>query len=88
MTAKAFDFESYIAHQELINSAIKIEGGYLIIKIPGQVVENNYEIPLSSISSPSGIIEWTLHLSEKSWVSKRLLRRFIQVSCAYAGLKI
>lgn len=42
-----------------------------------------YAIESTRCASPQAVIHWVMHLSEKTWVTTRHLRQFIQ--CAYAA---
>lgn len=39
-----------------------------------------YEIPLSDCDTPSKVVSWIAHLSEKSWVTPPMIGRFIALT--------
>lgn len=42
--------------------------------------ETGYYISLGSVTSWEDIVGWSLQLSEKTWVTRDLIRRFIQIA--------
>lgn len=47
-----------------------------------------YDIPLEHLKTERGILKWTLHLAEKSWVSREQLEDFMQAALEVAGIDI
>ena len=50
-------------------------------------VQDRYEIEKSRIDTPEKIIRWTVHLSEKTWMTKELLHFFILTVCDAANIE-
>ena len=46
-----------------------------------------YAIEKSRIDTPEKIIRWTVHLSEKRWMTKELLQFFILTACGAANIQ-
>ena len=88
MTLKKFDVDSFIAQEEELNRAIRIEDNHIVIKIPDNDFDETYDIPLSGLLDASDLVEWIFHLTEKQWVNRRLLRRFIKIASAHVGVKL
>lgn len=47
-----------------------------------------YDIPLEHLKTEGGILKWTLHLAEKSWVTREHLRDFIAAAMEVGGIDI
>lgn len=88
MMLKKFDIDEYIAQEEELNSAIKIEDNHIVIRIPDNDFNEVYDIPLSDLVDAAGIVEWIFHLAEKQWINRHMLRRFIKIASAHAGIKL
>ncbi|HBC0232811.1 TPA: hypothetical protein I5W11_004010 [Salmonella enterica subsp. enterica serovar Napoli] len=54
MTLKKFDIDEYIAQEEELNSAIKIEDNHIVIRIPDNDFNEVYDIPLSDLVDAAG----------------------------------
>ena len=50
-------------------------------------VQCKYVIEKWRIDTPEKIIRWTVHLSEKSWMTKELLHFFILTACGAANIQ-
>lgn len=51
-------------------------------------VVSEYNIPLTGCSTPQGILHWVHHLTEKTWMTTELMRRFIEVACKQSNIDI
>ncbi|EOM1107950.1 hypothetical protein IMR62_004782, partial [Escherichia coli] len=49
-------------------------------------VAYEYNIPLSTCSTHQQILNWVWHLTEKTWMTQNVTRRFIEVACGYHKL--
>jgi hypothetical protein len=47
-----------------------------------------YDIPLEGLRTERGILKWTLHLAEKSWVSREQIQDFIEAALKVSGIDI
>jgi hypothetical protein len=47
-----------------------------------------YEIPLNDINSPTDLLRWTLHLTEKNWINPEHLACFIQKVASIKGFNL
>jgi len=72
---EGFDIEKAKAHFKELNETIYPEGDLIIVN-----VATRYEVPVEECSSYEGILNWTLQLSEKTWMSRELLRHFMLVA--------
>lgn len=62
---------------------IEVKEDHIVINV---VYE--YNIPLNRCRNYTEILGWVLHLSEKTWVTSKLLRRFIHVALKANELKV
>ncbi len=76
-----FDIEKAKAHYQELNSTIFVEGDFIIVN-----VVDDYAVPIKDCSTYEGILNWTLQLSEKTWMSRELLRHFMSVALRASGL--
>lgn len=49
--------------------------------------EFEYDIAINRIQNPEDLIAWLIHISEKNWVHKEMLRDFILTVCNEKGWK-
>ena len=47
----------------------------------------SYDVALNRCSTPESILGWVHHLSEKNWVSKKMLREFIEIAANHHGIE-
>lgn len=83
MKDKIMDFEE---GQRLLNELDKqcyIDGDYIVLD-----VRFPYDIELSRCDSPEKILHWVWHLSQKNWVHRHLLWKFINLVCEYHNLEM
>jgi hypothetical protein len=45
-----------------------------------------YEIARSRINDPLKILQWVIHLAEKTWMTPELNRQFVIAACGCAGV--
>ncbi|WP_158755343.1 hypothetical protein [Dyella sp. S184] len=83
MTLEEPDFEKYKKHFEELAKTVLVKDGHIVIN-----VHNEYNIALSSCNTHEKILGWVFHLTEKTWISRDVLRRFILVACHENGLKV
>jgi len=88
MSLGKVDVAAYLEKERALSEAIKIEGDSLLIALPDGVIDDCYEISLDSLKSPEQIISWIFHLSEKSWVDRDILRKFIKVITNHRGITL
>jgi len=63
-----------------LNCLIRIDNGYIVL--------DKYDISLTRIQTPADLIHWICHLSDKSWVTIPILKRFICLVCEEQNLNI
>jgi len=58
---------------------VKVDKNYISLVIDKRKV--TYDIPLTQCKSSEDILEWSLHLLEKVWVTREQLSEFILQAC-------
>ena len=76
--SKEAAWKAITARREELAELCRIEDGYIVLKPGGP-----YHIELERCSTPLSIIEWTVHLCDKPWMTLDLLQRFIAVATAH-----
>jgi hypothetical protein len=59
-----------------------IKGGSIVLN------EKGYEIQLSGCDSAAKILGWVVHLSEKAWVTREIIRSFVVKASNHHGIKV
>lgn len=75
--------DEFMADREELARLCRIDGDAIAL-VTG--VED-YDIMLSRCDTHEKILQWSIHLSEKSWITMRLLRAFMLTACNYHGLR-
>lgn len=60
----------------------------LVVTNSAFVIDEHYPIAFDDCDSAEKILSWILHLSEKTWVTTDLLRRFIEQASARINLDV
>lgn len=60
---------------------VTISNGYICLHPAGNHVDSDYPIELSRMNTHAKITNWVLHLTEKDWVTKTMIRRMIVLAC-------
>jgi hypothetical protein len=76
--------EKEIMAQYDIPKNIYFEDGYFVLKYGGY----DYDISAEQIQNTADLLEWTLHLSEKSWMDSSRLRYFVSLVAKTNGIEI
>ena len=71
---KIVDFRDIEKHMAELERQVYIEDNHVIIN-----VEYEYDIALSRCDTNEKLMAWVVHLCEKTWMTKVVLRRFIQL---------
>lgn len=75
--------ESYKRHIEELNEIVKVIDDHIVIN-----VHDAYNIHIERCNTHEKILAWVFHLTEKSWMTKEILRHFIRVAHDESGLEI
>lgn len=74
--------KSIIDEDRTLAEQVQIIEGYIVINVAYE-----YNIPLNSCSTHQQIVNWVWHLTEKTWMTQSVTRRFIEVACGYHKLE-
>lgn len=88
MTAHKLDVEGFLQREKELAEIIQVDETHIVIHIPGNVLDDEYEIALNACKTPEQVIGWIFHLSAKQWVTRDILRQFIKVACNKAGISL
>lgn len=81
--AEKFNKEEYMAILRERLTKIVVDDTHLTIKVDEHY---DYEIALDRIDSPAKILQWVIHLTEKTWMTTELMRQFVLAACTRAGV--
>jgi hypothetical protein len=81
--AERFDEEEYMATLLDRLTRIVVDETHLTINVDDHY---RYEIALDRIDNPGKILQWVVHLTEKTWMTADLMRQFVLAACAKAGV--
>ena len=45
----------------------------------------HYSLPLAALDSPLAILQHTVHLCDKSWITRETIQQFITLACDHYG---
>ncbi|QDO82405.1 hypothetical protein FM037_03045 [Shewanella psychropiezotolerans] len=60
-----------------------IEDGHIVINVCYE-----YNIPISDCNTPERIRSWVKQLSEKTWMTNKVMEQFIQIACDQSNVKL
>lgn len=75
--------EKLKSYLEDLNKKVFIKGDIIIVN-----VEYEYEVPIADCKSHERILHWAWHLTEKTWMTTDVLRKFIEVAAHNAGITL
>lgn len=70
-------------YEARMSKAVYIEDEHVFIN-----VKDEYNIALSRCDTREKLLEWVYHLTEKNWMSREVLRRFMEVAAAHHGYEL
>lgn len=88
MTLSKLDIDGFLKKELELDEIIQVDKTHIVIHIPGDHIDGEYEIALLSCRTPEQVVSWIYQLSEKQWVTGDILRRFIKVASANAGITL
>lgn len=80
---KSYTAEDFEKEREELERAVSVKKDRIVLN-----VRYEYNVPIADCDTHEKILGWTFHLAEKTWMSRRLLRRFIEVACVASNLPI
>lgn len=63
--------------EEVLRQQVFVADNHIVINV---CVE--YNIALSRCNTPEKILSWVWHLTEKTWMTNKVMRRFIELACS------
>jgi len=69
--------------EEKLRQQVSIKEGHIVIN-----VEFEYNIALSRCDTAEKLLYWIWHLTEKTWMTNDVMRRFIEIACRENGIKM
>ncbi len=60
---------------------IYIQDGAIVMN-----VRPMYVVEMERCNTPAKILEWVYHLSQKNWVDREVIERFILLACSANGI--
>jgi len=88
MTLKNIDVQAYADKEQRLNEIITVQDEHIVIAIPGNDFGQTYDIPLSNLKNGEQLVSWIFQLTEKNWIDRDILRRFIKVASKHAGVTL
>ncbi|AZS56761.1 hypothetical protein [Pectobacterium parmentieri] len=88
MTTKKLDINAYLENEARLSEIVTVDDTHILINIPGEHIDGEYSIALVSCSTAEQLVGWIFHLTEKSWITNDILRRFIKEASANAGIDL
>lgn len=88
MTLKKMNVEEHLNRQKELAEKVIVDGDHILIALPEGKIDKWYEVPMSGLKTHEQIISWIFHLTEKSWIEKDVLRRFIKVVSELKGINL
>lgn len=76
-------WEEMLAHDEQLAQQVSIQDGYLVIN-----VEYEYPIELARCDTHAKILAWVIQLSDKTWITPDVIRRFVYLAIQHHGLEL
>lgn len=76
-------FKDYLKWREELHEMIQVKDDCIVVN-----VKYEYVIPLNRCKTREGILGWVFQLSEKTWMTRDLLRHFIIVAHGANNLEI
>lgn len=76
-------------HRAKMEKLVFVDDGHIVIdlnELCGAPI--TYDIPLKQCETAEEILGWVWQLSEKTWLTTEVLRRFVAISTQHAGVNI
>lgn len=70
------DFDDLKRREEELQRQVFVADGHIVIN-----VSYEYNIALNRCDSAEKLLHWIWHLTEKTWMTNEVMRRFIELAC-------
>lgn len=77
------EFTDYQDSKEKLNRQVFIADDHIVIN-----VYYEYNISLDRCDSAEKLLHWVWHLTEKTWMTNDVMRRFISLACQKNGINM
>ena len=67
--------------EQKLRKRVRRRGGYIVL-------DGHYRIELTRIDSYKAMVDWVIHLSDKSWVTAEMLGRVCRIACSVNRIPI
>lgn len=74
--------KAWMEREEELQKMVYVEEGHIVIN-----VHYEYNIELGRCDTHAKIVAWAIHLTEKTWMTQEVLRRFMHLAMAEHGLE-
>lgn len=75
--------ESIMEKEKILTEQVKIVDDYIVIN-----VAYAYNIHLHTCRTAEDVLKWVLHLSDKTWITTEVIKRFIFIASREANLNL
>ena len=75
--------EKWIAKDDELSKKVYIDGEHICIN-----VKYEYPIELSRRDTPEKLLSWVFQLSEKTWMTNDVMRRFVAMAASEHGFNL
>lgn len=74
---------SIMEKEKILAEQVKIVDGNIVINVAYE-----YNILLDTCRTAEDVLNWVLHLSDKTWITTEVLKRFILIASRAAGIRL
>lgn len=75
--------EQVLAHNNKLKKLVFVEDGLIVINVAGE-----YCIELNRCNTAEKLLMWVHHLCDKSWITKEIIARFIEIACKENNIEL
>lgn len=76
-------------HRVKMERIVFVDDGYIVIDLNELCdAPTTYDIPLKECETAEQILGWVWQLSEKTWLTAEVLRRFVAIATEQAGVDV
>lgn len=75
--------ELALAEEERLRKQVYVEDDHIVIN-----VVTEYNVAKTRCDTPEKLLHWVWHLTEKTWMTNEIMRRFIEIACRENGIEM
>lgn len=76
------NFNDFAKEAEDLQKAVYVKDGHIVINVISE-----YNVALDRCNTAERLLNWILHLNEKTWMTPPVMNRFIRIACERNGIK-